>query len=110
MKQFTEYKDRKCIETKNNFVSDLRKDSSSNLPIFTSTIEYVMNLYEEQRNDWSIRKVSFVYRILYILLRVNRLSVVFAWAFFLATRLTTVSLDQVRARRRPARDWFLEIT
>jgi len=30
---------------------------------------------------------------LYILVRVNRLSVVIAWAFFLATRLTTVSLD-----------------
>jgi len=68
----------------NNLVSDLRKDSSSNLPVFKSTIENVMNLYEEQRNDWNIRKVSFVFRILYILLRVNRLLVVFVWAFFLA--------------------------
>jgi len=93
MKQFMEYKDHKCIKTKNNFVSDLRKDSSSNFPVFTSTIENVMNLYEEQRNDWSIRKVSFVFRILHILLRVNRLSVVFTWAFSLATQLTTMSLD-----------------
>jgi len=30
---------------------------------------------------------------LYILLCVNRLSVVIVWAFFLAMRLTTVSLD-----------------
>jgi len=34
MKQFIEYKNRKCIETKNNFVSDLRKNSSSKLPVF----------------------------------------------------------------------------
>jgi len=26
---------------------------------FTGAIEKVMKLYEEQRNDWSIRKVSF---------------------------------------------------
>jgi len=32
-KTFTEYKDQKCIEMKNYFVSDLRKDSSSNLPV-----------------------------------------------------------------------------
>jgi len=34
IKQFTEYKDWKCIESKKYFVSDLRKDSSSNLPVF----------------------------------------------------------------------------
>jgi len=33
IKQFTEYKDWKCIELKKYFVSDLRKDSSSNLPV-----------------------------------------------------------------------------
>jgi len=59
------------------------------------TIEKVMNLYEEQRNDWSIRKVSFVFHIFYILLRVNRLSVVVMWAFFLAMRLTTMSLNHI---------------
>jgi len=32
-KTFTEYKDQKCIEMKNYFVSDLRKDSSSNPPV-----------------------------------------------------------------------------
>jgi len=41
-------KDWKCIEMKNNFISDLRKDSTSNLPIFTHAIEKVMKLYEEQ--------------------------------------------------------------
>jgi len=45
-------------ETKSNFISDLRKDSSSNLPVFTGAIEKVMKIYEEQRNDWNIKKVS----------------------------------------------------
>jgi len=62
-KQFTEFKDWKCIETKNNLISDLRKDSSSNLPVFTVATEKVMKLYKEQRNDWSIRKISFVFCI-----------------------------------------------
>jgi len=30
---------------------DLRKDSTSNLSVFTGAIEKVMKLYEEQRND-----------------------------------------------------------
>jgi len=34
-----------------------------------------------------------LFSIFYILLRVKRLSVVIAWAFLLATRLTSVSLD-----------------
>jgi len=34
MKQFMEYKDHKCIEMKNNFVLDFRKDNSSNLSVF----------------------------------------------------------------------------
>jgi len=85
MKKFME------INTRN--ISHLRKESSSNLPVFIGTIEKVMKLYEEQRNDWRIRKVSFVSCIFYILLRVNRLLVVIAWAFFLATQLTTVSFD-----------------
>jgi len=63
MKQFTENKDCKCIKTKNNFVLDLRKDSFSNLQVFYEYYWKVMNLYEEQRNDWSVQKVSFVFRI-----------------------------------------------
>ena len=96
MKQFMEYKDCKCIETKDNSLYRiLERTAPVAFQFSMCTIENVMNLYEEQRNDWSIRKVSFVFCILYILLHVNRLSVVFAWAFFLATRLTTVSLDSI---------------
>jgi len=40
---------------------------------FTGTIEKVIKFYEEQRNDWSIRKVSCVFRYFYILLHTNRL-------------------------------------
>jgi len=32
-KTIYKYKDWKCIKTKNNFVSDLRKDRSSNFPV-----------------------------------------------------------------------------
>jgi len=70
---------------KNNFVSDLRKDSSSSLPFFTGTIEKVMNLYKEQEMIGASERLVFVFRIFYILLRINRLSVVVAWVFFLAT-------------------------
>ena len=57
-----EYQDWKWIKTKNKFVSDLRKDSSINTPVFihVGATEKVMKLYEEQRNHWSIRKVSFI--------------------------------------------------
>jgi len=94
MKQFMEYQNQKCIKTKNNVVSDLRKDSFSTFPVFSGATEKVVKLYEEQRNHWSIRKVSFIFCILNILLCVNKLSVVIVWAFFLATQLTAaVSID-----------------
>jgi len=50
MKHYRE-KEQKYIEMKNNFVSDLRKGSPTNLPIFTGAIEKVMKFYEKQRND-----------------------------------------------------------
>jgi len=62
-KQFMEYKDQKCIKMKGNFVLDLERTAPVTFQYFTGAIEKVMKLYEKQRNDWSIRKVSFVFRI-----------------------------------------------
>jgi len=63
-------KDWKCIKTNNNYVSDLRKVSSSNFPVFYIAIEKVMKLYEEERNDWGIRRLV-CFPFFYILLHIH---------------------------------------
>jgi len=46
---------------KKNYVSDLKKGNPTNI---STGIEKAIKIYQEQRNDWSI-KVSFVFHFLH---------------------------------------------
>jgi len=79
-------KKEKIMEKRNRSISTPRKlcirSYRRAVPLtFQFAIQKIMKILQEYRNNWSLRKVS----VFYILLCVNRLSVVIVLAFFLAT-------------------------